>query len=139
VGPDRESLEAAYRATAYWVEAPAGRFALRVGVRCTDLDRLLAAHGVEAWAYVTAYNPGSWPLPEAENRARQDELCRAVAAAGYAAYAGEGVGAGWPPEASLLVLGIGEEDAAALGRRFGQAAVVVGRSGGPARLLWLGG
>src|SRR5213079_2684432 len=102
VAPNRASLEAAYRAAAYAVEAPGGRFALRVGERSADADRLLAEHGAETWAYLTAYNPGSRPLPAAENRARQDELRRAVAAAGFAAFAGEGAGAGWPPEASLL-------------------------------------
>ena len=39
--------------------------------------------------------------------------------------------AGWMPEDSLLVLDIPREEAGALGRRFGQAAIVVGGKGAP--------
>jgi hypothetical protein len=35
------------------------------------------------------------------------------------------------------VLGLAEADAVALGRAFGQLAVVVGRRGEPARLAWI--
>jgi hypothetical protein len=134
--PERD-LDTAYRATAYCAETPEGRLVLRLGEPCVPLDRLLAARGLSTWAYVTAYNPGSVPAPDAENEARQRELRAAVARAGQPFYEGAGVGESWPPEPSLLVLGIGEAEAAALGRRFGQRAVVVGDLGGPARLLWL--
>ncbi|MHA4899884.1 DUF3293 domain-containing protein [Enterococcus faecium] len=48
------------------------------------------------------------------------------------------MGEGWPPEASLLVLGVPAAEAEELGRRFGQVAVVVGERGGAGRLLWVG-
>lgn len=52
---------------------------------------------------------------------------------------GEGRGdlGDWPPEPSMLVLGISERTATELGRRYGQAVIVVGRRGEPARLLVL--
>ena len=52
---------------------------------------------------------------------------------------GEGTSGGWRPEPSLLVLGVGETQAHEVGAAFGQKAVVVGRVGEPARLLWVQG
>jgi Protein of unknown function (DUF3293) len=135
--PGRESLDAAYRATVYTAETPAGPVALRIGESNADLDRLLDARGVSSWAYVTAHNPGSRSAPSLENEACQRELRAAVAKTGFVFYEGAGVGHGWPPEPSLLVLGISESDASALGRRFGQNAIVFGELGEPARLVWL--
>ena len=133
-------LEAAYRATSYFVDGPGGRFALRVGRASPHADALAEAHGATTWAYITAHNPGSTPSPPERNEARQRELKRAVAEAGYRFYRGEGMGdnGAWPAEPSLLVLGIREADAAALARQFGQAAIVFGERGGPARLVWTG-
>ncbi len=130
-------LESAYRATAYVAETPDGPLVLRVGEASAALDLVLEARGVVSWAFVTAHNPGSVPTPAAHNEARHGELCAAVAEAGYFFFEGAGTGEGWPPEASLLVLGMEEAVAAALGRRFGQTAIVVGERGGAARLLWL--
>jgi hypothetical protein len=134
--PDRD-LEVAYRATAYTAETPPGRLVLRVDAASPELDRLLAEHGVTTWAYITAYNPGSVPTAAAENEARQRELRDAVERAGYAFFEGAGVGEGWPPEQSLLVLGVTAEGGGELARRFEQVAVVVGERGGVARLLWV--
>jgi hypothetical protein len=139
--PDRSALDAAYRATSFFVDGPAGRFAVRVGRPCAELDRLLDEQGKATWAYVTAYNPGSSPAPAAANIAAQRELEQAVAEAGYPYYRGEGAGddGTWPPEPSLLVLGVSEAEGSALARRFGQLALVFGERGGPARLVWVGG
>ena len=135
-----EHLDAVYRATAYAVEGPKGRFTIRIDEPTPPLDALLIRHGTRCWAFVTACNPGSMPLAPEENQRRQAELERMVSAAGYPFLPGEGVGADatWPSEASLLILGIATEDAAALGRHFEQNAIVVGTIGEPARLLWLG-
>ena len=137
--PDRSALDAAFRATSFFVDGPAGRFAIRVGRPCAALDSLLEEHGAATWAYVTAYNPGSSPTPAAANVAGQRELEQAVGEAGYRYYRGEGAGddGAWPPEPSLLVLGVSEAEGAALARRFGQLAIVFGERGGPARLVWV--
>ena len=42
----------------------------------------------------------------------------------------------WTPELSLLVLGISRGKAVALGREFGQAAIVVGKRGERGELVW---
>jgi hypothetical protein len=134
--PDRD-LDAAYRATAYTAHTPHGPLALRIGEVDATLDRLLVAHGFVSWAYVTAHNPGSIPTPAEENELRHRQLRDAVAESGRPFYEGSGVGAGWTPEPSLLILGVSEIEAAMLGRRFRQIAIVVGERGAPARLLWL--
>ena len=43
----------------------------------------------------------------------------------------------WPPEPSLLVLGISEADAVSLARELEQHAIVSGSRGGEARLVWV--
>jgi hypothetical protein len=134
--PDR-ALDAAYRATAYTAETPAGLLIIRIGESNTALARLLVAHHVTSWAYLTAHNPGSAQLSAAENDLRQSELRSVVRQSGYVFFEGAGIGDGWPPEASLLVFGMSAKEAAALGSRFGQLAVVIGELGAPARLLWL--
>jgi len=72
-----------------------------------------------------------------ENRARHGRLETDVSARGYVAFPGEGVGDDltWPPEASLLILGIARSEAIALGHAHGQRAVVCGELGEPALLL----
>ena len=127
----------AYRRTAFVADTPRGRLTLRIGERCTDLDAPMVEHGVRSWAYVTAFNPGSVRLMPRENSERQEDLERTVADLGVPAYRGEGVGddGQWPPEPSLLVLGIGRLDAQRLGRQYGQIAVVFGEIHRKAELL----
>jgi hypothetical protein len=137
---DRE-LAAAYEATNFWVEdAPDGHFCLRCGERSPDLDRLLAAHQLSEWAYVTACNPGSEPLSDGENARRTHELGEWLRGLRLVIFHGKGVGTrgDWPAEPSLLVLGLGEAKAREVGAAFGQKAIVVGRLGEPARLAWIG-
>jgi len=136
VDPDRRAaLERAYRATTY----RAGPLRLRVGERSAALDAMLAERGADEWAYLTAWNPGSQPCPEAENRAAQGRLLERLAA--WPTLAGESRGddASWPAEPSVLVLGIGRGEAMALAREFGQAAILAGRRSGAAELVWVEG
>jgi hypothetical protein len=73
-----ERLDRTYRATVYRVDGPCGRFGIRVDQTCPELDQLLAPHQAEAWAFVTAYNPGSVPTDDARNRQRQADLERVI-------------------------------------------------------------
>jgi hypothetical protein len=97
----------------------------------------LTARGLRHWAFVTAHNPGSVRLTAEENRTRHTRLEADVSARGYEAFPGEGVGddGEWPPEASLLILGMPRAEATALGQAHAQRAVVWGGVGEPALLL----
>jgi len=130
--------EGAYRATTYAVADGAHRLAIRIGERCAPLDALLAARGLHEWAYVTAHNPGGLPADPAANAAAQARLEAELAASGRPVLRGAslGDGGGWPPEPSLLVLGLPRAEAISLARRYGQEALVTGRCGTPAELVF---
>src|SRR5437867_13072483 len=135
-----KALLEAYRRTTFVADTRKGRMRLRVGQHCSELDALLAGHGVATWAYVTASNPGSVPLTAEENTALQHRLGGSVAELGLVSYPGEGIGddGRWPPEPSLLILGIGRDGAKRLGREFGQLAIVYGETQREAELLECG-
>jgi hypothetical protein len=135
------ALEAAYQATNYRVEdGPLGPFVIRVGESSAEADRLLEVHHQTEWAFVTACNPGSRRLAPDENARRIAELEAVCLYYGWRHYLGAGVGRDgtWPPEPSFLVVGMSEADAVEVARHFGQNAIVAGRSGEPARLVWVG-
>jgi hypothetical protein len=127
----------AYQKTRFCVDDGARRVCFADGSRSPRLQALLRRHEAAQWAFLTAWNPASVELGPSENAARQDAMKRALVSAGYRWLPGEGIGddPAWKPEESLLVLGISAGKAVALGREFGQLAVVVGRRDGPARLV----
>lgn len=134
-----QNLLDAYRQTTYRAELPAGEINLRIGELNHALERFLAERQINEWAFVTAYNPGSRPLDEAENFGRHQSLIADVRAIGHVLFEGEGVGDDrrWPAERSLLIVGIKRDEAAALGRKYGQNAIVVGARGNAPELLIL--
>lgn len=131
---DRARLEDAYRRTTY---AAGLSIRLRVGEPHPFLDEMLAFRGLEEYAYLTAWNSGSAPLPDAENRARQDDL-KARLQGKHPAIEGVATAddGSWSEE-SLLVLGISRADALALARGFGQVAILAGRRGGAPEIAWV--
>ena len=134
------ALDAAYRATTYSVEMPDGTWlSLRCGKPSEPLDRYLAAAGADHWAFITACNPQSTRLGESENVERMARFVDFVRHRGLRTLvaAGRSDACDWPPEPSLLVLGIEESEAIELGRMFDQHAIVVGSRGGPPRLVWV--
>jgi hypothetical protein len=127
-----------YLATSFEAAPPDGAIAIRVGQLCSALDALLLTHEARSWAYLTAFNPRGSRLSMDENRRRMERLTADVEKAGHTYFRGQGVPDrhDWQPEESLLVLGITEDDAVALGGRYEQHAIVAGEMGEPARLLW---
>ena len=134
---DGTSLWDAYRRTTYAIRTNDGELQIHPGRRSPELDALLGRERVHQWAYVTACNPGSRLLSSDENASRQKALMAAVRDCGLIFFEGESAldAAVWPPEPSLLILGISPDEARSLGRQFGQLAIVVGRPGQPALLL----
>ena len=130
----QRTLEQAYLGTEYRVEG--FQTPIRIGTTHAELDHWLAETGYEEWVYITASNPMSILLSEDENAKRNEALGQALV--GLPARHGQGVGQGtdWPAEPSFLIAGLDKERALVLGQRFGQAAIVGGRSGRPAELWW---
>ena len=121
-----ERLLAAYLATDYRVRLARGGWAsIRIGA---PLPAVLAAlTGEQPWGFLTAWNPGSSPLPRQTNRLAQRALLAALRELSDTAWirAGLGVGTGWR-EASLFVTGPGTATLDALAQHFGQHAYVHG-------------
>jgi len=132
-------LKQAYERTTYWVfPAPHQRFSLRCGDVSATLDLLLSAAQCQHCAFLSACNPQSIQLTEADNSVRMARLATVVEQGGWACLPGLGEGAAgdWPPEKSLLVLGIQAAESLALARQFDQAALLLGALGEPVRLVW---
>jgi len=127
----------AYQQTAYVARAAEREWTIRVGQAEPALDNLLDSHGVGSWCFVTAWNPASRRLDDAQNAARNGRLETELESSPYVVLRGEGRGADsrWVPEKSLLVLGIDRPEATGLGRRHGQNAIVFGARGAPAELI----
>ena len=132
------ALIAAYENADYVVFADP-ELVLRIGEPSARLDALLEEEGANTAAFVTAANPRSKPRPSADNAAGLDALDKLIAAAGYPWRAGEGrePDGSWI-EPSRLVIGIYRENAEALGRLFGQNAIVFLEKGAAPELLVLG-
>ena len=116
----REQL-AAYRASEYRVFAQ---------------PELVLRIGEPSAAFLTAANPHSERRPAAENLAALERLAQDASA--WRILRGEGRSAdGRWREPSLLVLGIEREHARALGRRYGQNAIVFVERGAAPELVLL--
>lgn len=125
--PDPE-LELLYRAAVYEVALPAGRAAFRIG------EGVPGAPG--PFAVVTAWNPGRARPGREENEARNRALRAEVERRGWQWLPAEGRSPdGAHREPSFAVFGATLEEALALGRQFGQAAIVW-FDGEAARLAW---
>lgn len=137
--PTRSELDAAYRATRYRVFLPGGVRELRIGTPDGTLAAWLAGEGAADWAVLTACNPASKRLAEAENRVRQAALEIALLEMGLEPYTAENVAddAGWPAEESCFVTGLPADAARGLAARFGQNALVCGAADGVPRLVWV--
>lgn len=124
--PPRElapELIAQYRQSTYRFELGGETVRMRVDDASAGLAEAHRRHGVASSAFLTAWNPRSEPRDERENDARNEALRSDLRRIGLGWLEAKGVAAdeSWE-EPSLLVLGIGEEAARALARRYGQNA-----------------
>lgn len=136
----KKALADAYLHTTYRVLVADEPIDIRIGAVNPALERLLQAQQVQTWAFVTASNPLSRAFPEQDNARRNDALKRSLREAGWRYLEALGVPdqSGWEPEHSVLIQGIDRETAVALGRRWGQNAIVFGKAGEPPELVWIG-
>ena len=136
----RDALARAYRRARYRVADGDAAFDMRIGEPCEPLRALMARRGVGRAAFLTACNPRSVRRSDDDNRAAQALLRAAAESAGFVVLDGAGLDpdGDWPPEPSLLVLGIDRERAAALAERFGQNAFVWLAADATPVLVWTG-
>ncbi|MBP0635926.1 DUF3293 domain-containing protein [Cupriavidus sp. AcVe19-6a] len=112
---------------------------LKVGEPTPVLSALHEAAGVDCSAYITACNPFSKEQEPARNAELQQALAETLRQLGLRHI--DGIGQhpdnGWTGEASFLVLGLGLDDAKALGTQLGQNAVVWSGADALPRLILL--
>ena len=128
-----------YRQSRYRMQLPTGDCELLIGMPSRLLDDYLRSMACTDACFVSAHNPRSHRLPPALNRSRHAALEQLLQARRQRYCEGVGYATDtmspWPAEPGFLVLDCGRELAAALGRLFGQNAVLVMHSGKPVELL----
>ena len=119
------SLVTAYRETEYQI-SEGESFVLRVDEPCPALLGLYRAKNVSCAAFVTACNPFSRELTDAENAVRQTELAAELRRRGLNYFQGVGQhpSEDWPGEPSFFVLGLALEAAKSLGKDYEQNAFI---------------
>jgi Protein of unknown function (DUF3293) len=143
MGTMRSGVVLAYRATDYLAVSDGRAFIIRIGRHSLVIDGLLTRMKTRSGAFITAWNPFSKGQSAGANAYWDRELKAYLSARGFAFLAGEGRGeiGGWPPESSVLALGMSRAQAASIGRRFRQNSIVYVPLGRPAELVilrWLG-
>lgn len=134
--PDR--LLSAYLEAVYEFTADDGTYRLRAGIPDSPgLDWLRGT--ADRWAFITACNPGSVALCEAENEARHENLARELARRAWRHLPARGLDPGddWPVEPGFLVLDRPLSELTALGRELEQNALLFGRAGEAPRVVVL--
>jgi len=121
-----------YHEATYVVRAPDGTVRVRLMEQNGELDALLESAGVGTWAMMTAWNPGSTPLPPVENARAAAELVERLQTSGHVALSAEMIPDDDPTarEEWAFVMGMTAAAARELGRRYRQTAVLFGVVGG---------
>ncbi len=132
-------LIASYRAADYRAGFGSASISLRIDQYSESLAQLLAASGQQCAVFITACNPGSQPQSPAANQAAHARLHEELSR--HTDQIIEGTGSdpsgAWPAEPSLLALGVELDVAEALGRQFGQNAIVWAGADAIPRLMLL--
>lgn len=130
-----DRLDQAFRNTHYEVHTDTGHITIRIG-QCPPFPRDWPA--MKSWAFLTAWNPLSKPLPREENRRRNAQLLAAIEKWNWKALPGVGVSpdGSWREE-SFFIFHIRKQQARALAERFGQLAFVYGEGDGIAELIYI--
>ena len=132
-------LIAAYQKALYVVFGKP-ELVIRIGEPNPDLDELLEAEGAATAAFITAANPRGERASAWKNEIANAALVETQTKAGFRCFEGEGRDpqGRWRPERSALVVGIPRADAVAVGRAFGQNAIVFVEKGRAPELVLLG-
>lgn len=120
-----ETIEA-YRNTRYDVIDGDNTISLRIGGLNIPLSDLYRRFNVQSSVFITAWNPFGKFRTDEENEQANHGLRKQLIDQGFSFLEGAGIGTDtdWPPELSLLVLGVPEDQATELCRLYSQNAVV---------------
>ena len=115
----------AYKAANYRVFSD-DPFILKIGQPSADLHRLSKKYGCDSSVFITACNPYSQIVSEADNTSAQDQLASYLIEESLSSIKGQGEGDtdAWPGEESFLVFGISLTSAKSMGVHFMQNAIV---------------
>ena|SRR5579864_37813 len=122
--PISPELAKAYAEAQYQVADPRATFTIHPGEYSPELMSLYLDNDTFSSALLTAHNPLSNIVTDAENTAAQHALEAELTDIGFtflSGYGCDGDGA-WPREVSALVLGIDFETAKTISMRYGQNA-----------------
>lgn len=116
-------LMAAYLKTEYRVQTAGGVTVLGIDQKSDFLERANKMHLTDQCAFITACNPASQLVSDAENEAAMEQMNEEVSER-WPKYFAEGVDptGTWPPEASYLVMGIDYRDVIELAHKYNQNA-----------------
>lgn len=132
---------AAFEATDYLLMWNSEPYAMRIGQPAPAVvARWIAGHAASGTAWmITGDNPDAEPDVDAANQARRALLATLIDRSGIKTLPSvhRDPSGRWPDEHGLLIAGIDDGMAAALGRRLGQAAIVAVPAHGVVRLWWL--
>lgn len=135
--PVDPALDAHYRGAEYVIHTAGGAILTRIDQRHAAIGALLQASDHREAVLLTAWNPHSQRVGNAENRSRQDELEAELGAAGIAVLPAEGRSpAGDWCERCVLALGLDTPAALALAQRYQQTAFVRYTADGLATLVY---
>jgi len=133
-----EKIEA-YKNTNYIVLADAGDFTLRVDQYSKALSDLYKSTNTQNAIFITAYNPLGRVRNAAVNEMANQRLYEYLRSIGARVIEGSGADptGKWPPEPSLLALGIDLVSAERIGKLYKQDAIVWSDSDAIPRLILL--
>lgn len=132
-----EELRQAYESTRFTAQI-ATSVDFKHGQVNPKADALLVLFDVQSAALITAWNPYSQPKSKEENETSQQRLEEELAAFGikFLRAEGKGIIGDWPPEPSVLVLGLEFRAAQDLAVKYQQNAYLWIERGFPADLIY---
>jgi len=119
-------LISAYQQTDYVVLLTGQKFVLRINEYSESLKDLHARFDATSSTFITAHNPRGEIVALAQNSSRHDQLENDLKMTGSIIVPGIGQDPGkqWPEEPSFLVIGLTQNQACELGKRYEQNAIV---------------
>lgn len=144
IGTDGESglavtLIDAYRATHYCITGIYPAFLMCIDAYSADPAACHRPHDAACATFVTAWNPRSRPIEPEHNAAAGERLEAQLRSTGHTCVKGLSVDptGRWEGEESLLVLGLGHEQAVAIAREYEQNGLLWTGEDAVPRLLLL--